>query len=80
MNHRLCFSAVLTGAVCLGVAWSAEPPTVISTADGGQTLSLTVYNVGRALVRDSRPVVLPSGVVKLEYRDIAALVMPYTVA
>ncbi|BCW93256.1 MAG: DUF4139 domain-containing protein [Thermoanaerobaculum sp.] len=80
MKLRWLFSAALTGAVCLGLAWSVEPPTVISTADGGQTLSLTVYNVGRALVRDSRPVVLPSGVVKLEYRDIAAKVMPQTVA
>lgn len=68
------------GAVCAGKLGYAEPPTVISTADGGQALSLTVYNVGRALVRDSRPVVLPSGVVKLEYRDIAARVMPQTVA
>jgi hypothetical protein len=43
-------------------------------------LSLTVYNVGRALVRDSRPITLPAGTVALEFRDIAEHVMPETVA
>lgn len=32
------------------------------------------------MVRDTRPVVLPEGVLRLEYRDIAAKVMPQTVA
>jgi len=58
----------------------AEPPTVVSRAEQGQQLAVTVYNVGRALVRDARTVELPAGVVKLEFRDIAALVMPQTVA
>ncbi|MGC8917292.1 MAG: DUF4139 domain-containing protein [Thermoanaerobaculum sp.] len=55
-------------------------PVVVSTAESGQSVALTVYNVGRALVRDTRPVVLPEGVLRLEYRDIAAKVMPQTVA
>lgn len=81
MQRFWVFVGVLAAAVvCPKAAGYAEPPTVISTADGGQVLSLTVYNVGRALVRDSRSVVLPGGVVKLEYRDIAARVMPQTVA
>ncbi|MFN3414259.1 MAG: DUF4139 domain-containing protein, partial [Thermoanaerobaculum sp.] len=77
---RLCAVFLSLPAAVSAEVPAAVFPTVISTADGGQTLSLTVYNVGRALVRDSRPVVLPSGVVKLEYRDIAAKVMPQTVA
>jgi hypothetical protein len=43
-------------------------------------LSLTVYNVGRALVRDTRPIALPVGTISLEFRDIAEHVMPETVA
>ncbi len=63
-----------------GVAAAATPPVVVSEAGQGRTLSLTVYNVGRALVRDARPVTLPSGTVALEFREIAAHVMPETVA
>jgi len=66
--------------VAPGTFGAAEPPTVVSRAEDGQELALTVYNVGRALVRDARRVLLPAGVVKLEFRDIAAQVMPQTVA
>ncbi|MCX7895165.1 MAG: hypothetical protein N2447_04295 [Thermoanaerobaculum sp.] len=71
--------AVMMGMA--GVLWAqGNPPVVVSSAAGGQKVSLTVYNVGRALVRDSRWVDLPQGLVRLEYRDIAAQVMPQTVA
>jgi hypothetical protein len=63
-----------------GVAVGGEAPVVVSQAGQGRTLSLTVYNVGRALVRDARPVSLPGGTLALEFRDIAAHVMPETVA
>lgn len=69
----------IMGMLAAAVA-AAEPPVVVSTAGPGRTLSLTVYNVGRALVRDARPVTLPAGTVALEYRDIAARVMPQTVS
>ncbi len=59
---------------------AAETPVVVSEAGPGRTLSLTVYSVGRALVRDARPVTLPGGTVALEFREIAAHVMPETVA
>lgn len=55
-------------------------PVVVSTAGTGQKLAVTVYNVGRALVRDARQVTFPEGVFRLEYRDIAARAMPQTVA
>jgi hypothetical protein len=63
-----------------GTVIAAEPPVVVSQAGQGRALSLTVYNVGRALVRDARPVSLPGGPVALEFRDIAAHVMPETVS
>lgn len=75
----------LTGALVLSAAaataGAGEPPVVVSQQGGAErTLSLTVYNVGRALVRDGRRISLPAGEVSLEFRDIAARVMPETVA
>ena len=63
-----------------GALAAANPPVLVSEAGPGRTLSLTVYNVGRALVRDARPVSLPAGSCALEFRDIAERVMPETVA
>jgi len=72
---------VVAGSVLVaGLAVAAEPPVVVSQAGPGRALSLTVYNVGRALVRDARTVALPGGTVALEFRDIAARVMPETVS
>ncbi len=62
------------------VAWAGGPAPVVSQAGAGRTVSLTVYNAGRALVRDARAVTLPAGTVALEFRDIAEHVMPETVA
>jgi hypothetical protein len=74
-------SQVLTGVFLVAAAGAtAAPPVVVSGAGQGRTLSLTVYNVGRALVRDARPITLPSGDVALEFRDIAARILPETVA
>lgn len=75
----------VTGALVLSAAaataGAAEPPVLVSQQEAaGRTLSLTVYNVGRALVRDARRVKLPAGEASLEFRDIAARVMPETVA
>jgi len=63
-----------------GLAWAGGTQPLVSQAGQGRTLSLTVYNVGRALVRDTRPIALPTGTVALEFRDIAEHVMPETVA
>jgi len=74
-NPMIGVALVAARAVAAG-----PPPAVVSQAGQGRTLSLTVYNVGRALVRDARPVTLPSGPATLEFRDIAAHVLPETVA
>jgi len=75
---------VVEVVVAMGAAAAvtgAEPPAVVSHHDAeGRTVSLTVYNVGRALVRDARRVNLPVGEVSLEFRDIASQVIPETVA
>jgi hypothetical protein len=70
--------------LALGLSLAALPavaqPVVVSREGEGRTLSLTVYNQGRALVRDAREVTLPAGELALEFRDIASSVMPETVA
>ena len=77
MTKRLGLGFVLAVSGSLA---AASPPVLVSEAGTGRTLSLTVYNVGRALVRDARPVSLPAGTSALEFRDIAERVMPETVA
>ncbi len=71
---------VLAPILLASIGLAAGPPVVVSQAGSGRTLSMTVYNVGRALVRDARPVTLPAGVCALEFQDIAERVMPETVA
>ncbi len=77
MTTRVGVAVILSSAVA---TWAGAAPPVVSQAGPGRTLSLTVYSVGRALVRDSRPVGIPAGTVALEFRDIAEHVMPETVA
>lgn len=76
---------LILGLVPLAWAFQGEgaspaPATVVSRADDGQELAITVYNDDLALVRDRRQVSLPGGVTKLEFRDIAARVMAETVS
>lgn len=80
MKSLAIFPGFLLAGGAFSWAMTVKVPTVVSQAEAGQELSLTVYNVGRALVRDSRRVNLPKGAVKLEFRDIAAQVIPETVA
>ena len=77
MTKRVGLALILAAA---GGLAAADPPALVSQAGPGRTLSLTVYNVGRALVRDARTVALPAGTCALEFRDIAERVMPETVA
>ena len=76
MRKRLVMGFVMVAG---RLAWGGAPP-LVSQAGQGRTVSLTVYNVGRALVRDARPISLPAGTIALEFRDIAEHVMPETVA
>jgi len=74
--HAMAGFALFAARAAVG----GSPAAVVSQAGQGRTLSLTVYNVGRALVRDARSVSLPNGTLTLEFRDIAAHVLPETVA
>ncbi len=64
--------------VFLAVPCFAESPSVSSMAD--QTaVNLTVYNMGRGLVKDVRRLTVPSGQGELRFMDVAAQIMPQTV-
>jgi len=51
---------------------------VVSSTEARNDLSLTIYNGGIAMVRDSRRVELPRGMVRLEMQDVAARIQPET--
>jgi hypothetical protein len=70
-------SATLTNSSQAGDSEAAQSATTVLT---DQTdLNVTVYNSNIALVRDVRDVSLPSGLLRLKFEDIAAMVNPATV-
>ncbi len=82
MNLRL-FSALTFSALVLpaspGRAGAPVSRGSASTADR-QSLNLTVYNSGRALVTDRRALVFASGISALQFMGVAREIMPETVA
>jgi hypothetical protein len=67
-------------AAALGAPAAAqEPPTVVSGPEGRQTANVTVYNNNLAVVRETRRVELPAGLMVLRYADVAKQVRPETV-
>src|SRR5712691_1971876 len=84
--------SLLTAAVLYSATRSRRPgaqekDAARATANGDQSTSLndqtdlavTIYNSNIALVRDVRQLLLPSGVFRLKFMDIAATVNPATV-
>lgn len=70
-------------SLCLALASVAGAasgaPAVQSSSDQAEQVFLTIYNAGRALVRELRTVELPAGELDLEYADVAAQIDPTTV-
>lgn len=78
MTHR--YHAGLTAAaVFLGLG-SAFATPLESTIDDQTAVAVTVYNSGRALVRDTRKVSLAEGEIALRFKDVAEQIMPETVS
>lgn len=72
-------------AAALGLAGTlpagAQPPATHASTEAQQTdVAITVYNGGRALVRDRRNVTLSEGEVALQFKDVAERIMPETVS
>lgn len=77
MNFAVSTSIYLLVIASLFTPLAAETK---STASDQTNLSLTVYNGGRALVRDSRQINLQQPTQHIAFMDVAELIMPQTVA
>lgn len=62
-------------------AYAADPTgaAVATSLADQETLSITVYNSNLGLVKDTRRLTLPSGVMQLKFGEVAAKIMPQTV-
>ena len=67
--------AFLVAAATVAAAAPA-PPATVSDASGRRGLDLTVYNQDLALVRETRDLDLPDGLVRIEFRDVPAKIDP----
>ena len=79
MMYRLIRWAAV--ATMLAAAWPAQAetsaaPMVASDAAARRSLDLTVYNHDLALVHEARDLVLPKGLVRIEFRDVPARIDP----
>lgn len=59
---------------------SSVADEIKSTSEGQKSLNLTVYNGGRALVRDQRQIELDKPTRDIAFMDVAERIMPQTVA
>lgn len=72
--------AVLTSSPSSAVVDAQEPDRTLTVgADDQVNVALTVYNGNLALVRDTRQVSLPLGIVHVRFEDIASTINPATV-
>ena len=79
-GSRVATSGVaMSGVATSGVAMSTVPMALPVSKDSQVAASLTVYSDNFAVVREVRRVILPEGLVELEYRDVAAHIDPTSV-
>ncbi len=75
--HTMKTAALLTSLLLSASLQAAE---YRSGAEQQQELSLTVYNAGRALVREQRRLELPSGTERIAVMDVPQKILPQTLA
>ncbi|MEN3973679.1 DUF4139 domain-containing protein [Emcibacter sp. SYSU 3D8] len=75
MRATALTAAILVSAACGGAAW-AEDASV--TLQDRKALSLTVYNGGTGLVRDTRTVAVPAGRSTVSFIDVSAQIQAET--
>lgn len=79
MRRTAAWLAAALAALAAGGAPAAEATApVVSGAGARRGVDVTVYNSDLALVREVRSVDLPSGQVRLEFRDVPARINPVT--
>ncbi|MEE9231355.1 MAG: DUF4139 domain-containing protein [Acidobacteriota bacterium] len=72
--------ALLDGSTAMAAAADASANIRKSDSSDRESIGLTIYNSNRALVSEVRRVKLPDGLVELWFQDVAASIMPETVA
>jgi len=75
-NMRYTLAVILATVAASAVAQTA----VVSTPESRQTVSLTVYNGGFAVVREVRPLSLPAGRAVVRYEGVPAQIDPTSLA
>lgn len=70
------FKILVMALLLIGYNLSAQ---TVSTVDQRQSVSVTVYNNGLGLVRESRHIPLAKGISTLRYEDVAQLIIPQSV-
>lgn len=75
MSRALLLSLVLVGLIAPAHI-AAEPAARTSTVADRESVNLTVYNGGTALVHDRRRVTLDNGVNRIAWRDVSAQMDP----
>ena len=78
LMHRLALTLIIAGLITTGSSLSADE--FKTTASDQQELSLTVYNGGRALIRDSRQFTPDKPTDAIAFMDVAQNIMAQTVA
>ncbi|MGD8326956.1 MAG: DUF4139 domain-containing protein [Sphingomonadales bacterium] len=71
-------SLLLSGLMATCAMPALAQDVVMSDTLARKDLSLTIYNGGIAMVRDSREISIPKGRVRLEIQDVAARIQPQT--
>ena len=70
-------AALILAAPAINPALAAQGE-LVSTASDQTGISLTIYNNGRALVKDKRRIDLPAGTSTLAFREVSARIRPET--
>jgi len=72
----LRLGVVLFSTLLCRVSLAEEITSVISHANDRESISITLYNAGLALVKERRSVVFPQGLVRLNILDVSAKMRP----
>src|SRR5262245_33533144 len=70
----------LTGLALSGLLATAQAQTPPAPANPDKQLSLTVYNRDLALIEHVRPINLPAGRHRIEFKGVSARIVPQTVS
>lgn len=79
MRRLLITTRALVLILLLTTTAAAQMPLLITTARDRQSVNVTVYNSNVGLVRETRNLTLPSGLVALRFSDVASQIRPETV-